>query len=983
LTIFNITHLMKKFFLAFGLVATLSPAFAKDSHGEEYNKSVFRNHPAKRNNAAISQTNKIAQAAFPKWGITVDKANGMISDIYGPGLTLPGSTNLQRAQNCMSEKMAGLGVIAGEWVMYRDLQTARAGYVDYSQVINGHKVVFSRLGFRFSADGKLVRVQMKNYGSPQNYTAPAITGSDALIAAAQDLAGTTITSSTVNSDWEWFPVPTGTGYELHPAWTFNIKGTDLHRDEMSLKGYVDAITGEVLYRTNEVKFDYDLTVNGSVLVNGFAQPATVEPLANLKLTVNGGTEYTNSLGYFSNTSLTIPDLTTITLAGRWSTVRDAPSSNTVPSLQQNVTALGTTYTYPTSGLAQSRHINAYYHVNKIHDYMKSHLTTFTGMDFALPTNVDLTNGNCNAFYNGTSINFYAASNGCNSFAEIGDIVYHEYGHGINDKFYQAQGINGGMNNGGLNEGYADVWAMCTWDNPILGENCYVGGGFIRRYDVAPKVYPQDLVGQVHADGEIIAGAWWDVRENVNSIDTMARIFTDAFYDTPDGPDGQEGPIYHAALISALMADDDDANINNGTPHFLEIVEAFAEHGIYLLSDAEVVHNEVANHYENNTITINTTLNITYQPFLKDVILMYRVRPTTAYTAITMTDLGNLNYTADIPAQSGTKIVDYYFAIRDTLVVTNAYGPLNFNPTITSVQSNIPYQFGVQVTGIFVEHFENALTGWTVGNCPAVGLNTADNATAGKWIQAIPVAASAGGELSQTGADHTTGTGQCLVTGNASNSSQGVGSADVDNGKTSVLTPVFDISTFQNPIVEYYRWYSNNRGSNAGTEKWEVKIGTPTQTLWPNVENTFISDQSWRRRIFRVRDYIFTANQIQLLFIANDATTNGGCVVEAAMDDFILYDAAWPTNVGGTPTVEKADIYPNPANTAVNITLPSKAVGAGTIGIYDLTGKVIQQVALEDGKTQYELNTTSVASGVYFLMIKADNIIQSQKLVVTH
>ena len=44
----------------------------------------------------------------------------------------------------------------------------------------------------------------------------------------------------------------------------------------------------------------------------------------------------------------------------------------------------------------------------------------------------------------------------------------------------------------------------------------IGKGFyeenndgIRRYDMDPKVYPEDLVGEVHADGEIIAGAWYD------------------------------------------------------------------------------------------------------------------------------------------------------------------------------------------------------------------------------------------------------------------------------------------------------------------------------------------------------------------------------------------------------------------------------------------------------------------------------------------
>src|SRR5690606_35935622 len=103
-------------------------------------------------------------------------------------------------------------------------------------------------------------------------------------------------------------------------------------------------------------------------------------------------------------------------------------------------------------------------------------------------------------------NFYAAS-GCPSFAEIYDIIYHEYGHGINASFYSDMG-KGRMFNGALNEGHADVWGMSITKDKVLGKGAMGGTtSSIRRYDGAPKVYPQDIKGEVHADGEIIAGAW--------------------------------------------------------------------------------------------------------------------------------------------------------------------------------------------------------------------------------------------------------------------------------------------------------------------------------------------------------------------------------------------------------------------------------------------------------------------------------------------
>ena len=37
---------------------------------------------------------------------------------------------------------------------------------------------------------------------------------------------------------------------------------------------------------------------------------------------------------------------------------------------------------------------------------------------------------CNAFWNGSSVNFFQAGSGCNNSGEIRDVVQHEWGHGL-------------------------------------------------------------------------------------------------------------------------------------------------------------------------------------------------------------------------------------------------------------------------------------------------------------------------------------------------------------------------------------------------------------------------------------------------------------------------------------------------------------------------------------------------------------------------
>ena len=109
------------------------------------------------------------------------------------------------------------------------------------------------------------------------------------------------------------------------------------------------------------------------------------------------------------------------------------------------------------------------------------ISMFTTMDNALTARVDRTDGDCNAFYNGTSINFYTTANGCNALSYVGDVMYHEYGHGINDKFWTSQGSS--FDNGAMGEGYADVWAMSIIKNPFIGLGFFVNqpNSLIRRY----------------------------------------------------------------------------------------------------------------------------------------------------------------------------------------------------------------------------------------------------------------------------------------------------------------------------------------------------------------------------------------------------------------------------------------------------------------------------------------------------------------------
>ncbi len=966
-----------------GLAVAFNAAQAEEhTHEEGYEFSVFQNyrHLQMVNVNAVLETQDIVAANFPGWNADIDKLNSKFSDMYGPALTVPGGTHVEKANGLLAGKLTKLGLKANEWKLVRNKDAGHAWYVDYIREVGGHEVMFSKLSFRFAANGSLTRITLRTYGEVEQGITPTIAPQNALKDVTKELSGTSITSKTVDNDWLWFPVPTTKGYVMRPAYKYVVTGEG-EVLPYELEGYVDAISGDLLYRMNYVHQTIDVKAQASVYKTKPSVAATTEPLAHLRVTI-GGTNYeTDENGDLNIPSLNAPQNATVTLRGAWSRIRQGAGNGPTPSVSTTFSNATNTFTYTTSGSANSADLNAFYHANRVHDFMKGYMPSFTGMDFSLNTVTDRTNSSCNAYYNGSSINFYAAAGNCRSFAEVGDIVYHEYGHGINREYYRDNGSPAGMTNGSLNEGYADVWSMAINKDGVVGEDAFISGGNIRSYVGAPKVYPQDIEGEVHADGEIIAGAWWDVAVNIGSEDTMTQIFVKTYPAVHDGPLGTEGKIYHEILITALQADDDDNNLSNGTPHFKQIAEAFARHGIYLMSDATLSHNELAHQAPGSAIDVNTSMTLVNPAFFQELKLIYRERGQ-AWDTVTMANTSGNNYSGQIPSQAAGTVIDYYFAIFDFLNTSVYTVPDRFSPDAAlSQEVTLPYQFAVGVNVRKKVDFETNASDWQLG------IST-DNATSGTWIQASPISSSYGSIQVQTGSDNTTGSGQCMITGNAGSQFISASVADVDRGRTTLQTPVFDLSGYYDPIIEYYRYYSNDVAtsspSNIRSDYWQVQINNTLGVIWRNVELTYQSDHKWRRKVFKLSEYYPGSTKVQMRFIASDnviaASNDGQNLVEAAVDDFFIYDGA-PTSIANSPEQLRAEVYPNPADEQVKVTIPVS--GNGSLQLVDLAGRVLAQQAVKEGTSVYTISTANIASGTYMVLIQTDKAIQNTKVVVKH
>jgi hypothetical protein len=213
-----------------------------------------------------------------------------------------------------------------------------------------------------------------------------------------------------------------------------------------------------------------------------------------------------------------------------------------------------------------------------------------------------------------------------------------------------------------------------------------------------------------------------------------------------------------------------------------------------------------------------------------------------------------SFEATIPPVPCGGIVEYFVTMNsvDGVPIRRPAAPgTNFTAFATSSASLV-----------FDDDFESNM-GWIVSNDFAL--------SDGSWDRGFPLG---GGDRGDPAADFD-GSGQCFLTDRAN------GNTDVDDGTTTLISPLIDLSGVEDAILQYARWYTNDIGSAPGTDDWVVQISSD-RTTWVDLENTRAST-GWAEKTYRISDFVTLSNQVRVRFVAEDV--GDGSVVEAAVDAF--------------------------------------------------------------------------------------------------
>jgi len=626
----------------------------------------------------------------------------------------------------------------------------------------------------------------------------------------------------------------------------------------------DAATGAILYIEDQIH-DVDITgnVSGMATEQLGADICSNESLVGLPyadVRVSGGSAFfANANGDFTithggNTQVTVESR----LRGQWFEVFDQSAGGATPMLSQQVVPPGPAdfvHNQPNTSEFARSNVNCYLHANICRDFILSFEPSFpviaTQQFFDINTNLSST---CNAFYDGSSINFFRAGGGCPNTG-FDTVVYHEYGHHLVAVTGSGQGAYG--------EGMSDCIAVIITDDPILARgfqsNCNAGLRNANNNCQYQTSGCSSCGSEIHACGQLLSGCVWSLRnELLNSEPATYRETLAAL--TIASIDLHQGTAINPQItIDFITVDDDDGDPNNGSPHYAEINAAFTAHNMaapplsLIGFDYPNGRPESVNPAGGTTVRVEV-FGISEDPQPGTGVL--HVDTGTGFVAIPMQEIGNNLYDGTFPPSTCGSQVKYFVSAETTsgdVATDPPNAPIGFFTAISAGSLGI----------VFQDTFETN-QGWTVENI---------NLTDGAWGRGVPV----NGNRGDPPADSNDPGLQCFVTDNVA------GNSDVDGGPTRLISPILDLSGSGDFSISYQRWFTNDDGDG---DRLDVHISNNGGTSWVLVESVpgdGINSGQWRARTIQVADFVTPTSTMRIRFSATDNPNDS--VTEAGVDDF--------------------------------------------------------------------------------------------------
>ena len=280
---------------------------------------------------------------------------------------------------------------------------------------------------------------------------------------------------------------------------------------------------------------------------------------------------------------------------------------------------------------------------------------------------------------------------------------------------------------------------------------------------------------------------------------------------------------------------------------------------------------------------------------------------------------------------------YYQEQYDVSVVKWGYFPSCFNQIIDQNTGEL----NVYLEKGYHDEFTFDL-GWIIGG----------NADTGMWERGKPNPTSSGSApAADTEFDCSD---KAYVTGNEANLNPDLD--DLDGGVTVLTSPSMDLSTYEDPYLNFSYWFYCYYG-NAPDDTLKVVVtngfNAAVIAKIPPYDSLFFQ---WIPMSIRLSDYITPSASMQVVFRVSDNDPNVN-ITEAGLDYFYISNSS-VLDVNNS-SIKNGFIYPNPAS---NKLIVKSLETIGDFEFSDLNGKIVFSGNCQN--TEMEVDVRLFSSGFY-------------------
>ncbi len=214
---------------------------------------------------------------------------------------------------------------------------------------------------------------------------------------------------------------------------------------------------------------------------------------------------------------------------------------------------------------------------------------------------------------------------------------------------------------------------------------------------------------------------------------------------------------------------------------------------------------------------------------------------------------------------------------------------------------------------------------------------------------------------------------CYTTGNGSTDSS---QDDVDGGTTRLISPIFDLTSYDNPYVSFQVWFMNAGGNGQPDDELTVYLDNGNTEVLLDVIDMSTFDWSEIKE-YRVSNFLQPTENMELKVETSDLQGSGH-LVEAAFDNFAVYNKM-ESSTQDISWAQDFILSPNPASSFFNINVP-EVLSNYDIRIFDVLGRVVYQEEFNYHQN-INLDTKNWAQGVYQVSLRSGNESFTKKIVI--